>query len=573
MKKLLISLAAMLSLPLLGNAQETLRIGDKTYNVADVEEITIANTRPTVADVLARHKEYSIFSEALEATGLADTLSLRNKFRVYNVSNTNGMPNTGLANGPYYYPGECKIKFTLLAVDNEMLKKYGVTDFASLKAKCAEWYAKAGQWYDYPGMDSKVISTGDDYTYTYNVVNMFMRYHILKAGMPYRKLVRAYDPNDENWNFAFGGEPHSYHETLLPNTLMKIWQPLYHNTGDDNQSIWVNRYRKNNTLTDQVGTFGSDEMHPLMNTGALVNKEKSDIRALNGYIHHVDRPLVYNEEVAHGVLNERLRVDCVDMMPELANNDIRLTTPQEIVQAYRNSDINGDMIKLPLDYCDNLKANSDKSELAVYTIGAWRSWNSTQITGWGYKSDISLRLPPVPTGDYEIRIIYPPMSRGTTWEFQLGTSNDTTQMWNIGGLFDTRYPNNTLQEDREATGLLLSFEFDDYGVASDAILRSNGYMRAPASFSRGTLNYIKEPVTNPEELIQNISNSCRYEEGYGTSILRRIVGTVHLEQNKNNWLRFKDVDTSKYMQRFSFDFIELVPVSVVNNPIYSEDWY
>ena len=69
-----------------------------------------------------------------------------------------------------------------------------------------------------------------------------------------------------------------------------------------------------------------------------------------------------------------------------------------------------------------------------------------------------------------------------------------------------------------------------------------------------------------------------YEEGYGTTMLRRILGTVSIDQRNDNWLRLKIVNTlggvSNYDQfAFSLDFIELVPTSVVNNPNFSEDWY
>ena len=82
----------------------------------------------------------------------------------------------------------------------------GIRTFADLKAKCVEWYKDAENWYPLP--DGEKVSTGDDYTYTYNVVNMFVAYHILRAGMPIDRIV--YEKNkqtDGSWNFCFGYEP------------------------------------------------------------------------------------------------------------------------------------------------------------------------------------------------------------------------------------------------------------------------------------------------------------------------------------------------------------------------------
>lgn len=191
---------------------------------------------------------------------------------------------------------------------------------------------------------------------------------------------------------------------------------------------------------------------------------------------------------------------------------------------------------------------------------------------WMGPVDVSLRLPPVPTGTYEIRIPYPPTASGSVRQVYYGTSSDTTKMVPLGEPFDTKYPNISLEEDRRTTGLLLVSELNDNGEESDAVLRTNGYMRAPASFSRGTLNQWKTPAYSAYQIESTPSNSCRYEEGYGTSLLRKILGTVYLEQGKEHWLRFKSLEEYDN-QSFFFDCIELVPVSVVNNPTYTEDWY
>lgn len=566
-------LAALLALPSLAGAQEMLKIDGKTFAVADIDSITIEYTRPTMADVLAEHAEYSLFSEALEITGLADTLAMRDKFKDYYIENPSGRPGSSFAFDYYYYPTQCRVKFTLFAVDNDAFRQLGITNLQSLKAKCAEWYAGAAEWYDYPGKGTVAISTGDDYTNPMNVLNMFVRYHILKAGLPYSKLVYAYDTNNTMWNYAFGGEPQDYYETLLPHTLLKVWQPLYHNTGNST-NIWVNRYRKNNTLTDAVGTFGSEAMHPLVDTGALVRKEKSDITALNGYIHSISKPLVYSNDVAYGVLNERMRVDLEDMMPEIADNGLKFVTQNDLGAMNQNSGHYGTMARIPAGFIDNMVLYNDNIDVAYYSIGAWRAWGAQQFALWTEDNmDLALRLPPVPSGTYELRLVYSPLANAPVVQPYLGTSSDTNSMTPMGIPFDMTYPNSSEESHREATGYLLVGEFNDYGVASDRVMRNNGYMRAPASYARGRYNEIKEPISNPQELINNIFNSCRYEEGYGTTSLRKIIGTVQIDQQKEYWLRLRQVDTTTNIKNLSLDYIELVPTSVVNNATYTEDWY
>ena len=519
---------------------------------------------------------FKLFFEALEKCGLLDTLAVDKKLkadgtpRTYQLDNKTGRPGSSWASTQFYVPAECKIKFTIFAEDSAAFAKAGIRTFEDLKAKCVEWYGGAAAWYDYPGKAEHPISTGDDYENTYNVVNMFVRYHIIRAGMATSKLVYEQDAANQNWNYAFGGEPYDYYETMLPHTLMKIWQPLYQPTGA-RANLWINRWRENNTLTDEIGTFGSDATHQIKQDGCMIVKSRSNIQSYNGYIHTLDRPLVYDANVPNGVLHERLRIDVGTMLYELINNDIRFASTAEIGAMNLNGTA-GDQTRLPLDYFDNLVSYNTKTKISWYTTGAWRAWEADQLSGWD-ENDFAFRLPPVPTGDYEIRIIYPPMGNSGLQQYYIGTSTNPSSMQPMGIPVDARYPNSANDADRLATGYLLSDEFEDYGVASDLVMRNHGYMRAPASFSRGTYNSVKSRITSPDELIANISGCCRYEEGYGTSMMRKILGVQHLEQNQTYWIRLKNLLTGYDQLGFSIDFIELVPLDIVNSQNFTEDWY
>ena len=550
---------------------------EMTNGYVHVINNVIPRTTRRVAEVLEKNPQFKLFFEALDSCGLLEELAVDKKLNAdgtpksYHLDNKTGRPGSSFT-AQYYVPTECKIKFTIFAEDSVAFAKVGIHSFEDLKAKCEEWYGGAAAWYDYPNKAENPISTGDDYTNPYNVVNMFLRYHIIKAGMSMSKLVYERDANQShgNWNYAFGGEPYDYYETMLPHTLMKIWQPLYQPTGASN-NIWINRWRENNTLTDEIGTFGLDATHQIKREGCMVMKAKSDIQAYNGYIHTIDRPLVYDFEVPNGVLHERLRIDVGTMLYELINNDIRFATGAEI-GAMNLSGNDGTMTRLPLDYFDNFVSYNTKTKIAWYTTGAWRAWEADQLAGWD-ENDFAFRLPPVPTGDYEIRIIYPPMDKGGLQQYYIGTSTDPSSMQPLGIPIDARYPNSAVDADRVATGYLLSNEFEDYGVASDLVMRNHGYMRAPASFSRGTYNQVKSRISSPDELMTVISNCCRYEEGYGTSMMRKILGVRHLEQNQTYWIRLKNLLTGYDQLGFSIDFIELVPLDIVNSQNFTEDWY
>lgn len=536
-----------------------------------------------VSDVMEQYPQFKIFFEALTKCELLDTLAIDRKREAdgsekkYSLANIAGRPGSSWASAQFYVPAECKISYTIFAEDSTAFAQAGIHNFDDLKRKCAEWYGGASAWYDYLSANGIQPSTGDDYANPWNVVNMFVRYHIVKAGMSYSKLVYERDANRQqgNWNYAFGGEPYDYYETLLPHTLLKVWQPLYQNTGAAT-SIWINRWRRNNTLTDEIGTYGSDATHDIVQDGCLIRRQSAtwpstNIRAYNGYIHAINKPLIYDENVPNGVLHERLRIDMGDILHELANNNIRYALPAEVGAMNPHSNA-GNMVRLPLDYFDNLVSYNTKTKISWYTTGAWRAWQSDQLSGWD-ENDFAFRLPPVPSGTYEIRIIYPPMANSGLQQYYLGTSTDPSSMIPMGIPIDARYPNSGNEEDRMSTGYMLSSEFDDFGVASDLVMRNHGYMRAPASFSRGTYNTIPARVSEPQSLVENISASCRYEEGYGTSMMRKILGTYQFEPGKEYWIRLKNLLQGYDQLGFSIDFIELVPIDIVNSQDFTEDWY
>ena len=56
-------------------------------------------------------------------------------------------------------------------------------------------------------------------------------------------------------------------------------------------------------------------------------------------------------------------------------------------------------------------------------------------------------------------------------------------------------------------------------------------------------------------------------------VLYRILGRMQFKQSREYWLRYKNVIADETDLKWVLDFIEFVPVSVVDNDQYSEDWY
>lgn len=496
-----------------------------------------------IDETLKRLDGYSLFSEALQRTGLADSLKVASKNKEYTITDhadTNG--------NELYYPTECKLGFTIFAESDELLASKGITTFDQLVAYANNVYGGAASWYDYLGEVNATVSTGDDYTNRFNALNMFVAYHILPMSMAQDQLVfenkSGVSPSVSKWNYVNGGEPYDYYATMLPNTLIKIWEP-----SQVTKTLYINRYKTFNTLTDEVGTMGSDGMHTLVYKGVEI--ERQDIMAYNGYIHPIKDILVYDQQVPNGVLHERMRFEATTFLPEFINNGFRYMSMTEVSNL--NGGGSGARIAFPLDYFDDVVCYTSETTLRYNVKGDYRAYQADAFQGWG-QYDLAVRLPHVPSGTYEFRIFYSPMAHGGMMQFYIGTSQNVQEMLALDIPLDVR-----IDEEDPRIGWTPFYEEDDLGVASDEAMRNRGYMRAPCSF-RG----------HPDGTGDMQSNNCR---GDGTVTLRRILGRVQMKQSQDYWFRIKNVIPDETDLKWQLDFIELVPVDVVDNDMYSEDWY
>lgn len=562
MRRILFQLLLALS-GVSASSQIIMNFDGKKYDVSDVDSIVFRNIEiPSATTCMEKTNEYSIFVEALRRTGLADSLIANEKENEYMMANP-----TDRDGNPVYYPKRCDIGWTIFAEKDVVFKAYGINDFNDLVAKCKEWYGNPS-WYDFLKERSIKVSTGTDYTHEWNVVHMFVSYHIVRAKMAIDELVyEKTEMNSRYWNYCFGYEPQAYYETLLSGTLMKVWAT---DTRKDHlePALWLNRYVKNNTLTDQFGTFGSETMHPLIYSGAQIDRSAT-IQTINACVHSINNVLLYDNN-ARNAQHERMRFHVNQILPELATNGIMRATISEI-SAFNNNGI-GDVMAFPIDYFDNLRIYSEFTVLRYHVTNMWRALESTYFRGWGI-FDFSIRLPHVPSGKYEVRYLYTPSSYTYNIDFYIGNSSDSLSMQKVSTLETPKNPYN------ENMGYVqINPEEYEYGIESSKEMRKKGFMYAPASFSRGTYNTITDKLSvtddDPYAACKRMtgSTSCRTESGYGTMMLRYIIGVVDIKQSQECWLRFK-TDSLVYYKYWMLNFIELVPTDVAENTTYMEDWY
>lgn len=536
---------------ILGDKAVIISSDNETINgIVHIIDNVIPRFTRFIGEVLERDGGYTIFSEALQKTGLSDSLMVFTKgiFEYKQMTRENFSGYIYPANGPGTTGTiDCKVGYTVFAESDEVMRANGINSFDDLVAYANEQYGSAPDWYDYLNENGITVSTGNDYTNRYNALNMFVAYHIVKASMSSNQLVFE-KGSSTYWNYAPDADPHDYYETMLPHTMMKIWEPVNVGTG---KNLYINRYRLNNTLTDQLASQGSDAMHEVIKPGILI-KRGASLLAYNGYVHALNGMLVYDRFVPKGVLNERMRVNCTSLFPELISNRFRYwSTGDGNVPSSHDTSREG----IPANYFDNITLYNDNVCFAYCLHGAWRCFQSDQMQFWG-QYDLAFRLPSVPSGIYEIRVVYAPMSYGSFMQYYIGTSSSVSSMQALGLPFDATVP---VEDPR--IGMTNANEEEDNGVATDVAMHNRGYMRGPYSY-----------CGHAENPGWTTTNNGRYE--WGTSMtVRYVLGRVQLNQGNENWLRIKTLNPDKKTNPVGLDFVELVPTSVLDNQQYIEDWY
>jgi uncharacterized surface protein with fasciclin (FAS1) repeats len=554
------------------NEHSIITLMDNELENGVLHEINHVLTRSNnlIAGELSKHEEFTIFNQALVATTLADSLSALERKNViiplkYNCNKskdariyTPGRSNNHIEGTP----GTCKLGFTIFAETDEALKANGINNIDDLAAYAAKIYGDCAKpesgWYDYYRNNGIEVSTGTDYSNPHNTLNMFMRYHILEFMLSYDNFFFTDKEGVSNHSAA---PVYEYMETMLPYTLMKISRI--------NGAPRINRWVTNSTLTDREAELASPAIATVMKEGILVNKD--NIQSLNGYIHPINDMLVYDYDVPHGTLNERMRFDILSLMPEMMSNGLRRMNPKDVkARAGGTFDtFGGDgNMRIPENFCKNIKVyNGDNSE--IYYLGGqdvpWCNYQRDELNCNG-AYDFALRLPPIPDGTYELRLGFTANELRGMMQCYIGRTSSITSMRALDIPLDMRHKPYNLDETNssyvnekegtvipdEVTGWLPYYRYtEDNGVESDANMRSLGWMRGPMAYM-----YIGQS-----------KNSRRYP-----GCLRRILVKQQFEQGEY-WIRFKTVLPDNTSSEFYLDHIELCPENVYNNPMYLEDMF
>ena len=467
----------------------------------------IPRTSDKLPDVIAADSTLTIFSQALFLTGMADSLmayvdkdypewgadkASQDSAYTYNLS----LKCKAEGADPIQWVQKRYFKFTAFVEPDAVYQKHGINNIDDLIAHAKKVYDAV-----YPADAGKY---DDDFKSRKNPLNRFISYHLLDRKLLFDEVIMRRDCL-KHWDTDLC-DPEEFYETMCPGTLMRFCYP--------NEKLYINRKGlKNNAEVEGVRVLKPSE------SGLSLQD------CPNGIYHYLEDILEYSTEVRDVVLNCRIRFDSTVLSPDFFNSD-RPGYDVNQLRGYR------------LDYIKNWKVMGEKAVIGLHGEGPWwQHYKSNGVTVSGI-FDLTIKLPPVPSGTYEIRTGYTANPERGVVQFYLnnvpcGIPADLRIMGSdpsIGWVADV-------------TGE--TAEARNANKAIDKAMHNRGYMKGMDCYWQGAAK---------ENALRNLVNNLRY-----------VLTTQYLDENETYYLRCRQVlkDPTCY---WSFDYLELCPKSVYGSP-------
>ena len=433
--------------------------------IVHILDQVIKSNEEELPEMIAKQSFFSIFTEALKATGFADSLRLIMDKNYFAKSNSS----------KYSYPNYRYYKYTGFIEPDEVFHANGINNFNDLKAFAQKWYG---------------TEESDNPSSPKNALYKFVSYHFVDRELPYDKLIISNYFDDELYYPQY--DLYDYFETEM-GRMMKMTKPL---STTDGQHIFINYSKRDMPYNPEMRKHLNVRI--VETTEFIKSDEKyADFRqyASNGIIHPIDKILIYDEdEMAGNILNERMRIDLCSLLPELSSNNIRFNN---IIQQC-----------LPFGYCKNLKNNSFEEDFQYYRTG-FRYFNDEIALKGVY--DFSIKLPPVPARTYEIRIDACLLDNHVADIIQVYL-NDKICGIPIDMHLSAEDPN---------VGWIDDYLTDDNGRELDKQMRNRGWMKAPDSYLVYYTNGIV-PARNSNLTLRKIVTTSYLSEGEHWLRIRKI---------------------------------------------------
>lgn len=497
-------------------------------------DMVLESSNSTVGDIIKENPNVSLFFEALVATGLRDSI-MPMKDEAWETSQK--------TYPKYWYtsdfwkevatvPDTKKIGFTLFIPKDEVLKKkYKIETLEDLYKKACEIYDAV-----YPEDANQPYHAFDQLTDRRNPLNRFIAYHILTRdvkGWDYlTPLVMSQNPMQGAIGIKINMmNPIDWYETMLPHTMLKFEQ------------LTLDRYIGNGKKNERYINRRYDDEYSIEGAEISQTIEDEYIQdAPNGRYFYINDILAFSTDVRDKVQNMRIRMDFATIFPELMTNDIRLNgdpTKDDDSNVADESYKFGRNYYFPQGYLANVTIAGNCQ--FVYRRPHWNFWSyeGDEFNLFG-DYDFTFRIPPVPyTGEYQIRLGFCALdTRGVAQIYfdgkPQGIPIDMRKRLDHESIMGTAF------SQKDYTKMT-----DEEKAEDQKILKNKGCYRGAYGGYHTDGSAINEFVTNPRTY-------------------RKVLCQVHIDANKDHYLRIRCTSTSKLgnNNEFMLDYLELVPKSV-----------
>lgn len=504
MKKTILTLM-LPCVALVASAQEYLRIGtywdgEAIVPVELIDSITFGETSVVLLpELMEKDDNIKLFCEALQLTGLRDSLTA-----VYDHSFAYGNKLVEGIRPPAQAYALQKLRkgYTAFVETDKTYALYGIHSIEDLKAYAAKVYDEM-----YPE-DAAVADPTD----RRNSLNRFVAYHLLDRRGTQSNLTVAGIENDragkvKETYLRDKIDIADWYETMMPHSLLKCSSP---NLGG-RETVFINR----RGLLDHA-----DDRGVLVEGAQLVNEAGYDYQgeAINGYYHYISGIIAYDKQTQEVVLDEQIIVNNSTISPELMNNGLRCSTPFT-----PELSVNAEVF-IPKGTLKNVQVNSEDTRMYYLFHKTWHNAQTDEMILMG-DYDVTIKLPSVPAGTYELNI-------GYTQSFIRGV---------VATFFDGEFID-TIDFSKES--LYLGWVSDkklktpEAIAENDSLLFSQGYRKG--------LSYVLAHNAHRENKI------C----------LRRILTTFTTDGKSDHYLRIKKADSDPFRE-FQIDYLELCPTHLL----------
>ena len=514
---------------------------EKLNGVVHVLNRVLEGNNDMLPDFVKNNPRYSIFGQALEATGWRDSMMVLEDVDYEPPLSTtlpNGEDVRVFPQGYYQWPNTKKYLYTCFAESDSIMElREGIKNLDDLRAYARRIYPEGANI--------------EDETDPRNSLHKFVGYHLYDVQRAKNKLViNRFFVSMHDW-FAWYDhicdeeyKVEQFYVPMQPGMLLSVQNA---NTVDKDPnsergipvlncpySPYDPAYTQGMTMEDYYGG------RPIIR----ILDDEADQYCQNGVLHGLNNMLVYSTEVRADVFHRRLRMDMRTFMSEGVNNGVIYDG---------DKGYNWYITSFPDGYFKNIDFTSNNSTYVMYEGCTPHDYlHGDHFSLYG-NFDFTIKVGPVPAGSYEVRL-----------SFATNTGNGAVVQAYLDGIpcgipVDARmsaYSGDTgwiqdwlaIQESGSSrfAGMGESEE-DPYGLENDKNLRNHGYMKAPNCYV-GT-NY--------------------HNLGYGDNLTARNVDTrLRKILTIVNWMEDGTHELRLVAMRpgyFELDFIEFMPTDLLED--------